>query len=195
MFFYQAGVSEKKIYKSVFMKNIFRKISFALAICFLTFHVYSQNMKTTIKIQAMDMAGALVKNNFNAFSKYMHPKVIEIAGGKQKLKNNMDSADAMMKQFGMEFKKIIIGHPGDIINYKGQLQCVVPQSTNMKSPLGELYLETSLIAISMDNGQHWYFIDTNVYKLDKLKTALPDLSPKLLIPPQKEPKFTVAGSN
>ena len=143
----------------------------------------------------MDMAGALVKNDFNAFLKYMHPRVIEIAGGKQKLKSNMDSADAMMKQFGMEFQKIIIGHPGEIISYKGQLQSIVPQNTTMKSQLGELYLETSLIAISMDQGKHWYFIDTNVYKADKLKTELPDLSPKLVIPPQKEPKFTVAGNN
>ena len=195
MALYQAGVSEKKIYKSVYMKPIFRNITFALAVCFFTFQVYSQNLKTTIKIQAMDMAGALVKNDFNSFSRYMHPKVIEIAGGKQKLKNNMDSADAMMKQFGMEFKKIVIGHPGEIITYKEQLQCVVPQSTNMKIPLGELYVETSLIAISMDKGKNWYFIDTNVYKADKLKTALPDLSPKLVIPPQKEPKFTPIENN
>jgi hypothetical protein len=62
----------------------------------------------------------------------------------------------------------------------------------MKSPLGEVYLETSLIAISMDKGKNWYFIDTNVYKADKIKTALPDLSPKLVIPPQKEPKLTPA---
>ena len=177
------------------MKGISRSATFVLAACIFTIHVYSQNMKTIIKIQAMDMAGALVKNDFNAFLKYMHPKVIEIAGGTQKLKNNMDSADAMMKLFAMEFKKIIIGHPGEIITYKEQLQCVVPQSTNMKSPLGELYVETSLIAICMDKGKRWYFIDTNIYKVDKLKTALPDLSPKLIILPQKEPKFTPAENN
>ena len=174
------------------MKTTFRNYFFTTLIFLLSVHVHSQNMKTTIKIQAMDMAGALVKNDFIAFSKYMHPKIIEIAGGKQKLKNNMDSADAVMKQFGVEFKKIIIGHPGDIIEYAGQLQTIVPQSTNMKSPLGEVLLETSLIAISMDKGNHWYFIDTNIYKADKLKTALPDLSPKLVIPPQKQPKITPA---
>ena len=176
------------------MKSIFRNISVTLVTSIFMFQAYSQNMKTTIKIQAMDMAGALVKNDFNGFIKYMPPKVIEVAGGKQKLKLNMDSADAAMKQFNIEFKKIIIGHPGDIITYKEQLQCIVPQSTNMKTPLGEMYVETSLIAISMDKGKNWYFIDTNMYKADMLKTALPDLSPKLIIPPQKGPKFTPAGN-
>jgi len=41
----------------------------------------------------------------------------------------------------------------------------------------------------MDKGKSWYFIDTNVYKADKLKTILPDISPKLIIPPPKKPKL------
>jgi hypothetical protein len=49
--------------------------------------------------------------------------------------------------------------------------------------------ETSMIVISMDKGKNWYFIDTNVYKADKLKTILPGISPKLNIPPQKKPKL------
>lgn len=177
------------------MIKIFRITTITFTVLLLTIHVYSQNMKTTIKIQAMDMAAALVKNDFNSFLKYMPPRLIEVAGGKQKLKNNMDSADAMMKQFGVEFKKIIVGHPGEIISYKEQLQCIVPQSTTMVSFLGEMFVETSLIAISIDKGKHWYFVDTNMYKADKLKTALPDLSPKLVIPPQKEPKLTPAENN
>ena len=46
-----------------------------------------------------------------------------------------------------------------------------------------------MIVISPDKGKNWWFIDTNVYKVDKLKTILPDISPKLVIPPQKKPKF------
>jgi len=66
---------------------------------------------------------------------------------------------------------------------------VLPISTTIKTPLGELIAETSMIVISTDNGKNWYFIDTNVYKVDKLKNVLPDISPKLIIPPQKQPKF------
>jgi hypothetical protein len=150
----------------------------------------SQNLQTNIKIQAMDMARALIKNDFTAFAEFVHPNVITLTGGREKLKTNIDSAASAMKQFGVQFKKILIGNPGPIIDYKNQLQSVVPQTTTMQTMMGEMEVETSLIAISMDKGKKWYFIDTNIYKADKIKTVLPDLSPSLVIPPQKEPKFT-----
>ena len=148
-----------------------------------------QNLATTIKVQAMDMGSAFMKNDFATFSKYMHPNIIAFAGGKDNMKSKMDSAAIAMKNFGITFKRYWIGNPGEIIDYKGQLQSVLPVSTTIKTPLGEVIAETSMIVISMDNGKNWYFIDTNVYKVDKVKNALPDLSPKLVIPPQKQPKF------
>ena len=155
----------------------------------------SQNLATTIKVQAMDMATALMKNDFATFSKYMHPGIISFAGGKEKMKNKMDSAAVAMKEFGVSFKRYWIGDPGAIVNYKNQLQAVLPVSTTMKTPLGELSAETSMIVISLDQGKNWYFIDTNIYRVDKLKSALPDLSPELVIPARKQPQFLPDKSN
>jgi hypothetical protein len=138
----------------------------------------------------MDMANALVKNDFARFSKYLPPAIIEYAGGSDKLKMNMDSASRAMKQFAISFKRILIGNPGPIINYKDQLQCVVPQTSTMETPLAELEVTSSLIAISTDQGKNWYFIDTNVYKADKVKKVLPGLSPELRVPTQQAPKIT-----
>jgi hypothetical protein len=148
-----------------------------------------QNLSTTIKVQAMDMGSAFMKNDFATFSKYMHPNIIAFAGGRENMKSKMDSAATAMKNFGITFKRYWIGSPSEIINYKNELQSVLPISTTIKTPLGEVIAETSMIVISTDNGKNWYFIDTNVYKLDKLKNVLPDISPKLVIPPQKQPKF------
>ena len=170
------------------MKQISRLVFFfAFSICSLV--GTGQNLSTTIKVQAMDMGSAFMKNDFATFSKYMHPSIISFAGGREKMKSKMDSAATTMKNFGITFKRYWIGSPGEIINYKDQLQSVLPISTTIKTPLGELIAETSMIVISTDNGKNWYFIDTNVYKVDKLKNVLPDISPKLIIPPQKQPKF------
>jgi hypothetical protein len=171
------------------MKN---KIKPTIAILFgiaISFSAKSQNHATTIKVQAMDMATAFMKNDFTTFSKYMHPNVVGFVGGKERMKTAMDSAYAAMKLFGVSFKRYWIGTPSEIINYKDQLQAVLPESTVIKTPLGELTAETSVIVISMDGGKNWYFIDTNVYKVDKLKNVLPDISPKLVIPPAKKPKL------
>jgi hypothetical protein len=168
-----------------------KKYPFIALITNFTFSLLAdgQNLSTTIKVQAMDMATALMKNDFTSFSKYMHPNIIFYAGGKEAMKSKMDSAYAAMKLFGVSFKRYWIGDPGEIINYKNQLQAILPQSTTLKTPLGELTAETFWVVISMDKGKNWYFIDTNVYKADKLKTILPDISPKLIIPPQKKPKL------
>lgn len=164
-------------------------ISFSVLI-FSGAQAQAQNLSTTIKVQAMDMATALMNNDLDAFIKYMHPDIIAFAGGKEQLKTKMDSAYVAMKQFGVSFKRYWIGNPGEIIDYKGQLQSVLPQTTTLKTLLGEMVVETSMIAISKDKGKNWWFIDTNVYRVDKLKNVLPDLSPRLVIPPPKQPKFS-----
>jgi len=124
----------------------------------------------------------------------MHPNIIAYAGGKEKMKAKMDSAYAAAKLFGVSFKRYSIGSPGEIVKYKDQLQAVLPEITTIKTPLGDLTAETSMIVISPDDGKNWWFIDTNVYRVDKLKSILPDISPDLVIPPQKQPKLVPADS-
>jgi hypothetical protein len=170
---------------------------FLLSAGILLFALYSgaQNLSTTIKTQAIDMANALIKNDFNVYMKYMHPGIIEFAGGKEQMKAKMDSAYLAMKRFGVSFKKYWIDNPGKIVEYKNQLQSVLPVSTILLTALGELHAETSIIVISNDKGKNWWFIDTNVYRADKLKEIMPDLSPELVIPPAKKPQIVPVKSN
>jgi hypothetical protein len=153
---------------------------------------FSQNQNSIIKAQAMDMAKALLRKDFPTFTKYMHPKVMEMAGGKNKALERMDTMNAVAAQFGAEIKSILIGNPGNVVNYKKELQVTLPQTTEMKTNFGNLALETTLIGVSKDGGKNWYFIDTSVYNVNDLKKAMPDLSPELVIPPAKPPKFTPA---
>jgi len=176
------------------MKKI-KFLLFSIAVILLPLCSEAQNLSTTIKVQGMDMATAFMKNDFNTFVKYMHPNIIAFAGGKETMKTKMDSAYRIMKLFNVTFKRYWIGDPGEIVIYKNQYQAVLPQSTTLKTPLGELIAETYWIVISNDDGKNWWFIDTNVYKADKLKNILPDLSPKLVIPPNKKPRLVPIENN
>lgn len=167
---------------------------FSLGVFLLSLCSEAQNLSTTIKVQAMDLGNAVIKNDFNSFVKYMHPAIITFAGGREDLKTKMDSAYQAMKRFNVRFKRYWIGSPGEIVKYKNGLQAILPQSTTLITPLGELTAETSMIVISNDSGKNWWFIDTNVYNADKLKNILPDLSPKLVLPPRKKPKLVPVGS-
>lgn len=149
----------------------------------------AQNQNSIIKTQAMNMVNALIKKDFPAFLKYMHPNIIKMAGGKEKLLQRMDTVNVMASQFGASIKKIVIGNPGNIINYKNQLQVTLPQSSELTSGFGSFSLETTLIAISSDGGKNWQFIDTSVYNVKEVKKAMPDISPELKIPPPSPPKL------
>jgi len=147
-------------------------------------------METTIKVQALRWANSIVNQDFNNYIRFMDPRIIALAGGKDQLRQDMDSAVVSMRRDGRSIKEILVGNPGQIILFQNELQCILPQTTIITTPLGQLEAETTLIAISMDKGQNWYFIDTNIYKEDRLRAILPDLSPSLVIPPESQPRFT-----
>ncbi len=148
-----------------------------------------QNHSTTIRVQAMEMGNAAIRNDFNTFVKFMHPDVVAFAGGKEAMRFKMDSAYGMMKQFGVTFKRYWIGKPEAVVKHGKQLQALLPQTTVMKTGFGDLQAETTMLAISEDGGKNWWFVDTNVYGAEKLKNILPDLSPKLVLPPRTKPKL------
>jgi hypothetical protein len=55
--------------------------------------------------------------------------------------------------------------------------------------LGNAELSSALIAISADKGKTWTFIDTNLFNISQIKSAMPDISPELVIPKAAPPKF------
>jgi len=149
-----------------------------------------QGLETTIKTQAMEMAKAILAKDVEKAVQYMPPKLVEASGGKAKVLTVRDSMNKYMSMFGAEIKKVTIGNPGKIITYKDQLQTTLPQTTQVKFMESTVILESTLVAISEDKGLHWYFVDTNIYRSNKLKEALPNLSPELVIPPMKKPEIT-----
>ena len=172
------------------MNRIIRFSLFMLLAAFITVSASAQNYGTVIKTQAMDMARALLKKDYTTFSKYMHPGIAEYAGGRNKLIQQMDTANAVAAKFGAEIKRVVIGNPGEVVKYNNELQAILPQTTEMKTGFGNLALETTLVAISQDGGKNWYFVDTSIFNVKDLKKSLPNLSPELIIPPAKSPKFT-----
>ena len=159
-----------------------------LVICLLSITASAQ-YETTIKIQAMDMAKAILAKDVEKAVQYLPPKLVEASGGKAKVLTVRDSLNKFMQQFGAEIKKITIGNPAKVVAYKDQLQTTIPQITQIRFMQGTVVIESTLIAISEDKGKHWYFVDTNIYRSNKLKEALPSLSPELVIPPMKKPEM------
>jgi hypothetical protein len=160
------------------------------SLLFVSININAQHT-SSIKTAAMDMGNALAQKNSKKFIGYMHPVMIELAGGEEQLRIISDSALKVFEQFGGRVSKISFGNPGEVVNHKKMLQSVIPQTLTLTSFIGDVELSTSLIAISEDEGKNWRFIDTNLFSLKEIKSAMPEISSTLVIPKSAPPKVTL----
>jgi hypothetical protein len=140
----------------------------------------SNNSSVRLKEQANHMRKFFLEKDYEAFSKYTHPTIIEMAGGRQQMIKAVKNQIQKMKAEGAEFLDLTIGEPSEIIRVENELQCTVPQTITLKIQDQKITKKTSLIAISTDSGENWYFIDA-APGLNQIKKAFPKLSNKLVI--------------
>jgi hypothetical protein len=173
------------------MKIFFSSLLLLQVVFVLPIAVSAQANPSAIKSAAIAMGNALVKKNSEQFLSFMHPSMIKLAGGKEKLRVISDSALKVFEQFGGKVSRITYGNPAEIISYKKTLQSVISQTTTLSSFIGDAELSSSLIAISNDKGKTWTFIDTNMFGIKEIKAAMPDISPALVIPKSAAPKIVM----
>lgn len=145
----------------------------------------AQNMQTVIKTEALNMAKALAALDLEGYASYSWPALANDPNSKQLIKQGVDSAEKYRKQFGFKVKSIIIGNPSIVITYKEVMQCTIPQNITVEAFAGSIATESTLIGLSTD-GVKWYFVDALLFESNS-KAKLPELSPKLFIPPTKPP--------
>jgi len=165
---------------------------------FFLFILYSCNTKSSnssnfadssiIRSQAMEMSEALVKRNAKLFIEFHYPKVIEMIGSKEKAIVRIIDTWKEGDRDSIFLIKNTIGNPSKIIKYKDELQCTIPQSFEYKSKDSRVMVKSTLIAISLDDGKKWYFVDVFGENIKKIKSILPNLSKELVIPEQVDPE-------
>lgn len=164
------------------MKQFIVIFFFSLFLTACNGQTISTDHSKAIKEQAEIMGQSLLKKDFNSFCKYTYPKIIEMVGGKQKMVELMERGAKEMLSEGTDFQNVTFGKPSKIITMDNELQCTLPQTIEMKVPNGKLVTNSTLIAISNDNGKNWYFVDASGKDIKTMKNTLPNLSGELVIP-------------
>lgn len=136
--------------------------------------------------QAMLMSYMLEKSDIKGYVEFVHPAVLDMMGGKEQYINQLEYSRKDMKKLGISYLTVKSGAPSAIIRYGDELQCVVPQVVEIKTTAGVMRNESSLIAVSTDEGQTWLFIDTGGKDLQGVKEYFPKLSDELIIPPSSQ---------
>jgi len=166
------------------MKHFFTLTLFLIGAALKTSAQHQEQIKTTAEI----IAKATINSDFKTVVRYTYPKVLKMMGGEKKMIETMDKGLAQMKSQGTAVIGATIGIPGKTFDTGGEQYAVVPEKIVMQSNGVKFFTNSSLLAISLDKGKNWYFIDAGNISQQNLKILFPNFPKGLVIPKQTKPE-------
>ncbi len=137
--------------------------------------------------QAQEVNDAFRRRDFSRMIDLTYPKVIEAAGGRDKMVAALTKGIKEMEDEGVVVLSSTAGNPTQIVHVAGAVYAVLPTTLKVKAQDGIFQTESSLIGISANKGASWTFIDAGGKDPSQLKSLLPDAADKLTLPAEKEP--------
>jgi hypothetical protein len=137
--------------------------------------------------QAQEVNDAFRRRDFARMVDLTYPKVIEAAGGRDKMIAALAKGMRDMESEGVSVLSSTAGTPTQIVHASEWIYAVVPTTLKVKAKEGAFQTESSMIGISADQGAHWTFIDAGGKDHAQLMSFLPAASDKLNLPVEKEP--------
>lgn len=125
-----------------------------------------------VLLDAEAMVSALVNINARKLADYTYPALFEQAGGKDGYIQAIESSFKLQKEKGTTFDNVLVSDPSEIFKCNGQLQCVLKQEITI-SMAGQkpFQAKSNLIAISVDDGKNWKFINAADKDITEVKKA------------------------
>ncbi len=136
----------------------------------------------TAYARACRLTQAYMNGDFDSFLNQTHPRLIELSGGRDKMKALLVQGTANVKVLSVQLEK-----PKRLIISDTLIQCVLEQTQETRMYGSDYIMKSALIGISYDLGANWYFLNANREAMEQLKTEFPELSPELDLPPQSMP--------
>jgi hypothetical protein len=145
-----------------------------------------------LETQAGEYGDSFVRKDFGRLVELTNPKYVEMSGGREKLIREVTQTGVELEKDGA---RVISWTPTEAIQLlkeSGTLYAVVP--TSLKITLRGRTSDSCvcLIAVSIDQGEHWTFVSSNCVKLS---VAFPEVAQKLVICPNNTDVIRWPGSN
>jgi hypothetical protein len=130
-----------------------------------------------LAVQAEEMKQAFIAKDFEKSYEFMHPKIVKMLGGKEKLIENLKSVSKQIEDAGVKVTEYSIQSPSQIVEADNQIFAVLPTTAAMSTPKEPIVMQESLIAVSEDNGNNWKFIRAS--SRENMKKLFPNVVDKL----------------
>jgi len=148
--------------------------------------VTSENYPALVT-QAQEVNDAFRRRDFVRMVDLTYPKVIESAGGRDKMIASLAKGMKEMESEGVAVLSSTAGAPTQIVHVSEWIYAVVPTTLKVKAKDGIFQTESSMIGISADQGANWTFIDAGGKDHAQLLSFLPAPANTLKLPAEKEP--------
>ena len=136
--------------------------------------------------RANQLVDALARKDYGTMIDLTYPKLIEFAGGRDKMLAETTNEVQSMEAEGVQIVSSTCEPPTQFVTDATGIYAVVPIKSKIKAQEGLFQTEGSLIGISTDGGKTWTFVDAAGKDEKELKQVLPNLD-QLHLPPQQPP--------
>src|SRR4051794_21150108 len=127
-----------------------------------------------LAIQAKELNDAFGKRDFPRFVDLIYPKVVEMAGGRERMVTDMTNE---LKQMEAEGVVILSSESGAATQFvrdgSGGIYAVLPTVTKTRTQTGVFQSDSNMIAVSNDGGANWKFIDASGQNNGELNKIIP----------------------
>ena len=149
----------------------------------------AQTENENLNSQLGEMKKSLLEGDYENYTNYVYPKLIELVGGKENMRIATESGINSMKAGGLSIIDLRFKDANKFLKKGEELQCSLTQVTVMQTPDGKIEEEYALIAISDDKGDNWTFINTDGKDKETVLKAFPNLHSDIVIKQSKQKKI------
>jgi hypothetical protein len=145
---------------------------------------------STVRQQAEAMSKAVLERDHETLADFTHPRIVEVAGGRDKLIERVRQMAKEMDASGLQMVANEVGEPGEPVVEGGKAYVILPTTLRLKGPKVRGVSESYLLGVSTDGGKSWKFADgAGLSKPEARKQIFPDLPAGLRLPEKKLPVF------
>jgi len=144
-------------------------------------------LSKVVSANAREMTALLSTGKNHECLQYVHPARLQVVGSEETMIKKLNAQNEQLIADGATIKATYYEQPSKIVRSNGELQCTIPQHTELTTVKGRVITHTTLLAISNDNGRSWKFVDASNFDIAALRKLYPNLSPGIMLPPKQKP--------
>jgi len=144
-----------------------------------------------IKRDGNKMINFMIEKDYESLSLFTYPVIIEWMGGKEKMINLISKEMQRIEDQGVVFIELSIGEPEKLYEAGKEIHCLVPQKVILENKNGKIISSSHLLAVSVDYGENWYFVDTAQLTSENVTVLFPKFNSDLKIPDKIQPEFVL----